>query len=122
MSDIQFRNVHRQNRFDHSIALGLDIPDGTAALINKKYKEWLIRRGMADSESLNSFAQNNARRAQKLARRTKALSTGKTDRKYAEQRERMAKRAAAKKAAAKKPPVKKAPVKKKPAKKAAKKK
>lgn len=117
MSEIQYKGTHRPNKFDHSIAFGLDIPDGTAALINRKYKEWLIRRGMADEESLTSFARNNALRAQKLARRTKALSTGKTDRKYAEQRERMAKRAAAKKAAAKKSPVKKAPAKKTPKKK-----
>ena len=39
MSEIQYKGTHRPNKFDHSIAFGLDIPDGTATLINQKYKE-----------------------------------------------------------------------------------
>lgn len=32
-----------------------DLPMGTIEMINDKYKQWLIRRGFASEESLNTF-------------------------------------------------------------------
>lgn len=55
MSDTQYKTTKGGT---YSIAEGNytpNLPVGTIEMVNDKYKQWLIRRGFASEESLNSF-------------------------------------------------------------------
>lgn len=55
MSDTQYKTTKSGT---YSIAEGNcapNLPMGTIEMVNDKYKQWLIRRGFASEESLNSF-------------------------------------------------------------------
>jgi hypothetical protein len=63
MSDIQYKGTNSE-RF--TVADGdytPYLPMGTIEMVDRKYKEWLIRRGFASEESLNSFALKGAAKA-----------------------------------------------------------
>lgn len=76
MSDIQYKST-REGRFN--VAEGNytpNIPMGTIDMINDKYRQWLVRRGFASEESLNTF---NGQLRGVCKRRSKAKKNKKTD-------------------------------------------
>lgn len=80
MKDIQYKSVKNQTL---SIADGNyapALPMGTIEMVNNSYKQWLIRRGFACEESVNSFngsLRGASKRSAIAAKNKKKITTSK---------------------------------------------
>ena len=74
MSDSQYKSTKSAT---YSIAEGNyapDLPIGTIEMTNNAYKQWLIRRGFATEESLNSFGGRLRGASKRSAKNKKAVT------------------------------------------------